>query len=68
VRFRNNRILRECIEDAIDIIKDYQLPYGPDIAVRIALQLFERRATHVSVIMDAVLKQKTFRVGDSNPE
>lgn len=70
VRRRNAEILSECIEDAKSIARHHELVnnYNWDTTLKMALQLFERRTVHISVILDAVLKQKTFRVDRGYPE
>jgi hypothetical protein len=62
VRERNKEIFEECMRDAFSIVGKYQTTYSCNLEVtaRVAQQLFERRAIHISVILDAVLKRKVF--------
>jgi len=64
VRERNKQIFEECLSDAAESLRRFQSPYSNilDAVVRVALQLFERRAIHISVILEAVLKQKVFEL------
>lgn len=57
-RQKNNELFKECLEDALSLLQKYR-PY-PLIsqALPIAQQLFERKAIHVSLLMDALLKRK----------
>ena len=64
IRERNREIFEECMSDALKIVGKYQSAYSSNLEVlaRVAQQLFERRAIHISVILDAVLKQKVFEL------
>ena len=64
IRERNREIFEECMSDALKVVGRYQSPYSSnlDVLTRVAQQLFERRAIHISVILDAVLKQKVFEL------
>ena len=64
VRERNSEILSECLKDAAEILSEYQSPHNNDLslAIPLAQQLFERRALHIAVILDAVLRRKVFEL------
>ena len=64
VRGRNCEVLKECLSDATEILNEYQSPYNVDLslAIPLAQQLFERRALHIAVILDAVLRRKVFEL------
>ncbi len=64
IRQRNKEIFDECLTDAAESLRRYQTPYSNSLqsVVSVAQQLFERRAIHISVILDAVLKQKVFEL------
>jgi len=64
VRGKNCEVLKECLGDATEILREYQSPYSVDLslAIPLARQLFERRALHIAVILDAVLRRKVFEL------
>lgn len=64
LRERNKVIFEECLTDAWKILEKYQTPYNTnlELATEVAQQLFERRAIHISLILDAVLKRKVFEL------
>jgi hypothetical protein len=45
-------------------LSEYQSPHNNDLslAIPLAQQLFERRALHIAVILDAVLRRKVFEL------
>jgi hypothetical protein len=64
IREKNKKIFSECMEDAEDIMGEYQGIRNNSLALvtQVAQQLFERRAIHISVILDAALKRKVFDI------
>ena len=45
-RAENNRIMRECIDDARSIVQEKRLLESQGVLSRIAVALFEKRASH----------------------
>ena len=59
IRMKNNELLEECLEDALKMLQKIRAWPSLSMALPIAQQLFERKAIHVSFVLDAVLKRKT---------
>lgn len=58
VRRKNNELFEQCLEDALKMLQKLRPWPSLALASPIAQQLFERKAIHISLLLDAMLKQK----------
>ena len=62
-RAENNALMKECIDDARDIIKDKKLKEFQTNIIQTAIALFEKRASHVVWKKEALCKEKFDSMG-----
>jgi len=59
IRTKNNELFEQCLEDSLKMVQKYRPWPSLALAMPIAQQLFERKAIHISLVLDAILKRKT---------
>ncbi|MFC1800446.1 hypothetical protein ACFLYT_00185 [Nanoarchaeota archaeon] len=57
-RLENNRLMKQCIEDAKDIIEDKNLKKYQTDMIHLAIALFEKRASHAIYWKENKAKEK----------
>ncbi len=57
-RSKNNQVMRECIEDARMIVQEKRLLESQGVLSRIAVSLFEKRASHEVFFKEKKAKEK----------
>jgi len=57
-RHEHAKLMKECIEDAKDVVKDKNLKKFQSYVIQMAIALFEKRASHVVWKKEALCKDK----------
>lgn len=62
IRQKNNELFQQCLEDALKMLQKHGPWPSLSLALPIAQQLFERKAIHISLVFDALLKRKIHEI------